>query len=250
MRLPMNALLSQALVSLTLEYEQRGAGSASLPTLAVWSNVLGPVGDGIELRDLPAAARLSKRTVRAAVGAAERQGWLDQEGTTVRPSPAGEAAGTRWPALDAEIDASVGGDLVMPLRAVVRQLHLEWPHYPTGYGPADHSITGGIYAADGAHTDSKVPTHGADWAPVLRHDVDGSSVADLHANIHAIIEPADVPAKYSTLFISRPERCSSSTAPTIAYPSVPAPENTNPRIPDRVNCASTENVSGCDPKRL
>jgi hypothetical protein len=179
MRLPMNALLSQALVSLTLEYEQRGAGSASLPTLAVWSNVLRPVGDGIELRDLPAAARLSKRTVRAAVGAAERQGWLDQEGTTVRPSPAGEAAGTRWPALDAEIDASVGGDLVMPLRAVVRQLHLEWPHYPTGYGPADHSITGGIYAADGAHTDSKVPTHGADWAPVLRHDVDGSSVADL-----------------------------------------------------------------------
>ena len=42
MRLPMNALLSQALVTVTHEYEQRGAGSVSLPTLAVWSNVLRP----------------------------------------------------------------------------------------------------------------------------------------------------------------------------------------------------------------
>ena len=52
----MNALLSQALVTVTHEYEQRGAGSVSLPTLAVWSNVLRPVADGIDLRELPAAA--------------------------------------------------------------------------------------------------------------------------------------------------------------------------------------------------
>jgi hypothetical protein len=177
MKLPMNALLSQALAALTKEYEQRGAGSARLPTLAVWSNVLRPVGDGIALRELPAAARLSKRAVRAAVGTAEKRGWLVQEGTTVRLSQAGETARERWPTLDADVEASVGGDLTSSLRDVVRQLYLEWPYYPTGYGPADHSITGGVYTPGGGQIDSKVPTHAADWAPVLRHDVEGSSVA-------------------------------------------------------------------------
>lgn len=175
----MSALLSQALVTVTREYEQRGAGSAGLPTLGVWSNVLRPVGDGIDLRELPAAARLSKRAVRSAVGAAEKRGWLVQEGNTVRPSPAGETAREQWPSLDADVDASVGGDLATPLRRLVRQLYLEWPHYPTGYGPADHSITGGVYAPGGGLTDSRVPTHAADWAPVARHDVEGSTIAGL-----------------------------------------------------------------------
>lgn len=175
----MNALLSQALVTVTNAYEQRGAGSAGLPRLAVWSNVLRPVGDGIDLREVPAAARLSKRAVRAAVGAAEKQGWLVREGGAVRPSPAGESARERWPSLDADVEGSLDGDIAAPLREVVRQLHLEWPHHPTGYGPADHSITGGVYTAGGGQIDSKVPTHAADWAPVLRHDVEGSSVAGL-----------------------------------------------------------------------
>ena len=175
----MNALVSQALVAVTHEYEQRCAGAADLPTLAVWSNVLRPVGDGIGLRELPAAARLSKRAVRAAVGAAEKGGWLVRDGSTVRPSPAGETARERWPSLDADVEASVSGDLATPLRELVRQLYLEWPHYPTGYGPADHSITGGVYAPGGGQIDSKVPTHAADWAPVTRHDVEGSSVEGL-----------------------------------------------------------------------
>ena len=175
----MHALLAQALVTLTHEYEQRGAGSGGLPRLAVWSNVLRPVGEGIVLRDLPAAARLSKRAVRAAVGAAGKHGWLIREGTTVRPSPAAETAREQWSSLDADVDASMGAELAAPLRTVVRQLHLEWPHHPTGYGPADHSITGGVYTAGGGQTDSKIPTHAVDWAPVLRDDRDGSSVAGL-----------------------------------------------------------------------
>jgi hypothetical protein len=97
----------------------------------------------------------------------------------VRPTAAGDAARGRWPALDVEVDAAVGTDLAMPLRGLVRQLHLEWPHYPTGYGPADHSITGGVYTAGGGQIDSKVPTHAADWAPVFRRDVEGSSVEGL-----------------------------------------------------------------------
>jgi hypothetical protein len=175
----MNALLSQALAAVTHEYEQRGAGSASLPTPGVWSNVLRPVGDGIDLRELPAAARLSKRAVRAAVAAAVTRGWLVHEGKTVRPSPLGETVRERWPSLDADVGASVAGDLATPLGDLVRQLYLEWPHHPTGYGPADHSITGGVYTPGGGKIDSKVPTHAADWAPVLRHDVEGSSIRGL-----------------------------------------------------------------------
>jgi hypothetical protein len=179
MKLPMNALLAQALVAVTSEYEARGAGSGPLPRLAQWSNVLRPVGEGTDIRELPAAARLSKRAVRAAVGAAEKGGWLAREGNAVVPSPAGVAAREQWPSLDAEVDASFPDEVAEPLRELVRQLYLEWPHYPTGYGPADHSITGGVYAAGGGQIDSKVPTHAADWAPVLRDDVDGSSVAGL-----------------------------------------------------------------------
>jgi hypothetical protein len=179
MRLPLNALLSQALATVTHEYEQRGASSVSLPTLAVWSNVLRPVGDGIDLRKLPAEARLSKRAVRAAVSSAVKRGWLIREANTLRPSPSGEAARQRWPSIDDAVEASVAGDVATPLRDVVRQFYLEWPHHPTGYGPADHSITGGIHVSGGPRSDSGVPTHGADWAPVPRHDVEGSSVTGL-----------------------------------------------------------------------
>jgi hypothetical protein len=179
MRLPMNALLSQALAAVTHEYEQRGAGSVSLPTLAVWSNVLRPVGDDIDMHELPAAARLSKRAVRAAVGAAVKRGWLVHDGNAVRPSPSGETARARWPSLDADVETSVDVDIASPLRQVVRQMYLEWPHYPTGYGPADHSITGGVHTSGSAKPDPQVPTHGIDWAPVRRHDVNGSSVAGL-----------------------------------------------------------------------
>jgi hypothetical protein len=176
--LPLNALLGQTLAALTQDYERAGAGAGNLPTLGVWANVLRPVGDGIDVGELPAAARLSKRAVRAAIGAAEKRGWLVTEGRAVRLSPAGEAIRAAWPALDQTADRR-WPELAEVLRPLVRHLYLEWPHYPAGYGPADDSATGGVYTAGGGQIDSKVPTHADDWAPVLRADVDGSSVAGL-----------------------------------------------------------------------
>jgi hypothetical protein len=173
--LPLNALLGQTLGAVTQEYEAAGAGSGVLPSLPVWANVLRPVGDGVALRDLPAAARLSKRAVRAAVGGCEKRGWLTVDpAKVVRLTDRGEAARVAWPdppQRRAQLDDA--------LRALVRQLYLEWPHYPAGYGPADDTATGGPYTAGGGQIDSKVPTHADDWAPVVREDVDGSSVAQL-----------------------------------------------------------------------
>jgi hypothetical protein len=178
--LPLNALLSQTLAAVMATYVESGAGSGRLPSLPVWSNVLRPIGDGIAMADLPAAARLSKRTVRAAVGGAEKRGWVVTEGKQVRLAPAGEAARQAWPSLDAAVAARWPLDgLYDALSALVRQLYLEWPHYPAGYGPADDSVTGGVYTAGGGQIDSRVPTHADDWAPVLRADDDGSSVAGL-----------------------------------------------------------------------
>jgi hypothetical protein len=191
--LPLNALLSRVLVALTREFEAAGAGTPPVPSLAVWSDVIRPVGaaggDGIAIADLPAAARLSKRAVRAAVANTEKRGWLETVAGSkrVRLATAGEAAAERLQGLSRDIDvawrARFGDDRIDALTtataAVVRQLYLEWPHYPAGYGPADDSVTGGVYTAGGGLIDSKVPTHANDWAPVVREDIDGSSVAGL-----------------------------------------------------------------------
>ena len=97
----------------------------------------------------------------------------------MRPSSSGDTARERWPSLEADVEASVADDFASPLRELVEQLYLEWPHYPTSYGPSDHSMVGGLYVSGRGTSGSKVPIHGVGWAPVLRHDVDGSSVAGL-----------------------------------------------------------------------
>lgn len=178
--LPLNALLAQTLGALTHEYERAGAGSVTLPSVPVWANVLRPVGEGIAVRDFPEAARLSKRAVRAALSGCEKRGWVTvDDAKVVRLTAMGESARAAWPELDANAASRFGDEVADALRALVRQLHLEWPHYPAGYGPADDTATGAPYTGGGGQIDSKVPTHGNDWAPVLRDDHDGSSVAGL-----------------------------------------------------------------------
>lgn len=179
--LPLNALLAQALITVTHEYD----GSA--PSLPVWANVLRPIGDGIEVRDLPAAARLSKRATKAAAAAAEKRGWVQGGNRALKLSVLGAAARDAWPALDEKANARFA-DLAAPAAALVRQLYLEWPHYPAGYGPADDSATGGIYTAGGGQIDSRIPTHADDWSPVLRDDRDGSSVAGVP--VYALLSQA------------------------------------------------------------
>jgi hypothetical protein len=171
--LPLSALLSQVLVSLSLEFERAGAGRHPMPGLEVWSNLLRCVGPHrVVERDLPVLTRLSKRAVRARVGNAIRQGWLRVEDGKLGRVTAllglteqGRNVRESWPALEAEAidawDARIGEDHATTLRAALRtlvgQLELEHPHFPASYGAADWSITG---------------HDGQDWRPVRRGDGD------------------------------------------------------------------------------
>lgn len=141
--LPLNALLAQPLITLAQEF-------GGPPSMAVVANVLRPIGDGLAVADLPAAARLSKRAVRTALNTARKAGYVATDDGWARVTPSGAEArrvvDDKWPQLRA------------PLAALVAQLPLEWPHFPTGYGTADHSATGGVWRG----------VTGTDWKPVHR----------------------------------------------------------------------------------
>jgi DNA-binding MarR family transcriptional regulator len=76
------ALLSQALLSFTLEYEEE-----SVLSLALSANVVRALSaDGVSMRDMPARSGVSKEAVTATVGFLQRNGYA-----TVEPDPAGRS---------------------------------------------------------------------------------------------------------------------------------------------------------------
>jgi DNA-binding MarR family transcriptional regulator len=193
-RLPLSALLSQVLAAHIRDLEQAGDG-IPVPSYALWSNVVRLVGDdGVDQRELPRLARLSRRAAQVSLATAERQGWVAVEADgsrrgakMVRLTPAGRRAREAWEPRFARVEGDwrerFGDDVIDGLRAalvaLVAQLDLELPHHPTGYGPADVSVTGGLYVAPTA-TKPPVPPHGQDWPPVLRShpEVEGEGMDD------------------------------------------------------------------------
>ena len=80
------ALLSQALLAFTLEYEEDSSLS-----LALSANVVRVVpADGVPVRDLPARSGVSKEAITAAVGFLQRSGYA-----AVEPDPVGHAKQVR-----------------------------------------------------------------------------------------------------------------------------------------------------------
>ena len=151
-RLPLNALLGQAMAAFL-------AADEASPPLAVYANILRPIGDGTEVADLPTAARLSKRMVKAALKVAAKKRWVVVDDAVVRPAGPVPAPPDAWP------------QLKPALRALVEQFALEWPHCPAGYGTADVSAAGGAY----------VSGHGQDWKPVPRETGDTTSSLPTYA---------------------------------------------------------------------
>ena len=138
------ALLSQALLSFTLEYEDEAALS-----LAISANVVRVLSaDGTPIRDLPARSGVSKEAITAAVGFLQRNGyaavehdpanrsklvWLTDEGLAAQAQHArlAKAVEQRW-------RKRLGGDFDRLTKALItgRQLALGLQPYPDGWRAA------------------------------------------------------------------------------------------------------------------
>ena len=60
-------------------------------------------------------------------------------------------------------------DLRAALVGRVQRVDVELPHFPTGYGQGDSSMTGGAFVP-GESGPPRIPPHGEEWPVVLRED--------------------------------------------------------------------------------
>ena len=147
-RSPLSTPLSQALIAFTIEldneFERRfldAGGGARVVSLAMWSNHLRFVGDGITVGEWIAAIGLPKRNALSRLGGVERwryvsvgpatgkrDGYGSGRGTkddwVVQFTPAGLRAAEIWPVLPAEIEVrwreGFGADEIDALREALR----------------------------------------------------------------------------------------------------------------------------------
>ena len=195
--LPLSAQLSQVLVQFTRDFEREGEGTWPVPSLVLWSNLLRPLGeDEVSVVDLPKRARLSRRAIATWL----KSRWLEavpgpsgRGEKQVRLSDDGRKVMQAWASLIPRVEAGWQkrfgkkrvGELRSVLEDLVSRLDLELPHYPTGYGAVDDSVTGGDHrpAKEGP---PYIPARGTDWSPVVRSD--GDTVSDLP--LYALVSQA------------------------------------------------------------
>lgn len=193
---PLAELLSDALLTLTRIYEDAGAGEDPPPSLTMWSGLLRALRpEGITVSDLTRATRLSKRAVLGWLGAAATWGYLVPErpgraraGDRIEITDKWRAAAEEWPGVAKaagkawvkQVGAAPAKELRGALEALVSGFALELPHYPVPYGPVDWTMTGGDYRKANPGP-PRLPSHGADWSPVVRGEGDTASVLALPA---------------------------------------------------------------------
>jgi hypothetical protein len=190
---PLPVLLAHTLVDFTREADRTARDVGVSGSLLLWADLLRAVpGDGITVTGLPAAARISRRVVKAWLGL-EKQGWLTVEASgpgtkVVRLAPFGRRSSDAWAAHVSEVERAWGARvgsaevdrLRRALKAVVGTLDLELPHHPISYGPSDPRATGGRAVAGNAGP-PRIPAHGTDWVPVPRTDPGAVHALALHA---------------------------------------------------------------------
>lgn len=179
---PLSVLLTHALIQFTREYE-RNVSRHGMPGLEVLSNVLRAVPkEGITQKEFERRAVLATRTARVVVRHCVDLGWLNLKklsgnGSTVinlteegeKNRRTGMRRIKRVELLWAKRHESHFEKLKSSLEALAINFELEFPHYITGYGPADESLTGGEYlpAEEGP---PRIPSRGAEW-PVVERQV-------------------------------------------------------------------------------
>ena len=102
-------LLAHALVDLARQADGSARDAGVPGSLLLWANLLRAIpGKGITVTELPAAARISRRVVKAWLGL-EKQGWLMVEPAgprtkAVRLAPLGRRSSAAWAALVPEVE--------------------------------------------------------------------------------------------------------------------------------------------------
>jgi DNA-binding MarR family transcriptional regulator len=133
------ALLSQALLSFTLEYEDESALSLAMSADVV--RVLS--ADGVQVRDLPVKSGVSKEAITAAVGFLERQGYAviepAERSKLIRLTEKGLAAQAQHARLTKAVERRwrrrLGGDYERLTRALIPgdRLAVGLQPYPDGW---------------------------------------------------------------------------------------------------------------------
>ena len=169
-----SVLLSRALAGSSADFDARTGLGESLP---LWANLLQYVDavDGLDVRVLPARSCLSKRALTTGTKRLSRMGMAEVRDKSVALTETGVASREGWRSLVDGLGASwpAATSLREALVAIVSRLELEHPHFPTQYGTADSSITGGP---------------GRDWKPVRREGTGGAE----HLPLVALLSQAFV----------------------------------------------------------
>lgn len=175
---PLPVLLAHVLLAFEQDYNAARTEVPQLPYLLNLLRVLDT--DGVDVKQLPELARLSKRAAHMATQLAEKRGWLKVEAIargkkTVFLTDAGaevcKAGMARLKACVTTWRKRFGKDDVQRLSEsladLVSQFDLELPHYPSGYGLEDNSIHGGNHTP-GTDGPPRIPAHGEEWSIVIR----------------------------------------------------------------------------------
>ena len=179
---PLSVLLTHALIEFTREYEN-AISRHGIPGLEVLSNVLQAVPRrGITQKEFERRAVLATRTARVVVRHCVDLGWLKlskvsgERQPTIVLTDEGDAVRKRGVSRVKRVESNWSErhdatyeKLKSNLETLVSQFELELPHYITGYGPADESLTGGTFlpAEKGP---PRIPSRGAEWPITVRNE--------------------------------------------------------------------------------
>lgn len=177
---PLPVLLSHALSAFDADY--KNCSASQMPSLPVWANALRVLdSNGIPQRDIEQKAVTSTRTRKVVVKQCMTLGWIElQKQGSPRPTSlalltkSGEQVKLNGASRVRDVEEDWARNnpktyrkLRSALQDVVSNIDLEYPYFISGYGPADDSLTGGLYVPQETGS-SQIPAHGMEWPVVFR----------------------------------------------------------------------------------
>ena len=202
---PLPTLLGRALGAFAGDYDSARGEDRSIPQLGAWANALRVIdAEGTDQRQLGRRAVISKRVAEVVVSRLEKRGQVSVEAKAI-PGRRGKArivhltadgraarnaAARLVDTVQEDWRQRFGNDGIARLRdalsSVVDRLPVELPHYVTGYGAGDPSVTGGDYVPEDPGP-PRIPAHGQDWPVVVREPGNASGDLPLPALLSPVL---------------------------------------------------------------